>query len=550
MSLQLDKRAKFVYLCKNLKAEIMGLYLNPNADAFQMGLNTEIYVDKSLILSELNKLVSSQGNFVCLSRPRRFGKSMAGNMISAYYSKGCDTREVFSQMKLGQEPGFDKYQNKFNVIKLDLNGWYQNAIVENSVVSLIEEINKSLLVDFRKQFPEIEFEEKSSLARCIKEVYAEIGEKFVIIIDEYDVLIREQVPQSLFDSYLSFLNGLFKDTAIRPAIALAYITGIIPIVRDKVQSKLNEFTEYTMLNSGRLSGHVGFTREEVEALCEQYGMDKEECARWYDGYRLTDTIDIYNPLAVVSAMRNQEFESYWSATGSFEALKDYIMMDFKGIKQDVIDMISGKSVPVNVKKFQNTLQSITNKDNAFTYLIHLGYLSYNRKDKTCRIPNEEVRQEWVNSIDDEENYAPIMEIINASKKLLDATVEGNEEAVAKALDAAHTEVTNPLTYNDEHCFQSAICLAYFYANTRYTLFKELPTGKGYADLVLIPYLPNIPAMVIELKHNKSAGSALQQIKDKNYCQALNNYKGDLLFVGVNYDEKTKVHSCKIERLEN
>ncbi|MEE0996002.1 MAG: AAA family ATPase, partial [Paludibacteraceae bacterium] len=346
------------------------------------------------------------------------------------------------------------------------------------------------------------------------------------------------------------LNALFKGTTIRPAIALAYITGIIPIVRDKVQSKLNEFTEYTMLNSGRLSGHVGFTREEVEALCEQYGMDKEECARWYDGYRLTDTIDIYNPLAVVSAMRNQEFESYWSATGSFEALKDYIMMDFKGIKQDVIDMISGKSVPVNVKKFQNTLQSITNKDNAFTYLIHLGYLSYNRKDKTCRIPNEEVRQEWVNSIDDEENYAPIMDIINASKKLLDATVEGNEEAVARALDAAHTEVTNPLTYNDEHCFQSAICLAYFYANTRYTLFKELPTGKGYADLVLIPYLPNIPAMVIELKHNKSAGSALQQIKEKNYCQALNNYKGNLLFVGVNYDENTKEHSCKIERLIN
>jgi hypothetical protein len=180
----------------------------------------------------------------------------------------------------------------------------------------------------------------------------------------------------------------------------------------------------------------------------------------------------------------------------------------------------------------------------------LGYLNYNFEDKTCCIPNEEVRQEWVRSVKLSPDYKKLMEIINASKKLLDATVEGNEEAVARALDAAHTEVTNPLTYNDEHCFQSAICLAYFYANTRYTLFKELPTGKGYADLVLIPYLPNIPAMVIELKHNKSAGSALQQIKDKNYCQALNNYKGDLLFVGVNYDEKTKEHSCKIERLEN
>jgi hypothetical protein len=279
-------------------------------------------------------------------------------------------------------------------------------------------------------------------------------------------------------------------------------------------------------------------------------MDKEECARWYDGYRLTDTIDIYNPLAVVSAMRNQEFESYWSVTGSFEALKDYILMDFEGIRQDVVAMISGGSVEVDVHSYLNTMDCFYSKDDVFTYLIHLGYLSYNKKDKTCCIPNEEVRQEWVRSVKLSPDYKKLMEIINASKKLLDATVEGNEEAVARALDAAHTEVTNPLTYNDEHCFQSAICLAYFYANTRYTLFKELPTGKGYADLVLIPYLPNIPAMVIELKHNKSAGSALQQIKEKNYCQALNNYKGDLLFVGVNYDEKTKEHSCKIERMVN
>ena len=529
----------------------MGLYLNPNADAFMQNRNKKIYVDKSQIIYELNDLIDSDDNFVCLSRPRRFGKSMAGNMISAYYSKGCDTREVFSQMKLGQEPGFDKYLNKFNVIKLDLNGWYQNTKKKNTHASLIEQIDKIVAEEFKEQFQNIVFgDDENSIDKCISKVYKLTGEKFVIIIDEYDVLIREQVPQSLFDSYLSFLNGLFKDTAIRPAIALAYITGIIPIVRDKVQSKLNEFTEYTMLNSGRLSGHVGFTREEVEALCEQYGMDKEECARWYDGYRLTDTIDIYNPLAVVSAMRNQEFESYWSVTGSFEALKDYILMDFEGIRQDVVAMISGGSVEVDVHSYLNTMDCFYSKDDVFTYLIHLGYLSYNKKEKTCCIPNEEVRQEWVRSVKLSPDYKKLMEIINASKKLLDATVEGNEEAVARALDAAHTEVTNPLTYNDEHCFQSAICLAYFYANTRYTLFKELPTGKGYADLVLIPYLPNIPAMVIELKHNKSAGSALQQIKDKNYCQALNNYKGDLLFVGVNYDEKTKEHSCKIERLVN
>ena len=528
----------------------MGLYLNPNADAFMEDKGTRIYVDKSLLIRELNSIVSTKEDFVCLSRPRRFGKSMAGNMISAYYSKGCNTREVFRQMKLGQEPGFDKYLNKFNVIKLDLNGWYQRAIQRNRKDLLLVDIHETLLDEFKVAFPALSFCSGETLDQCILKVYAETGEKFVIIIDEYDVLIREQVPQSLFDSYLSFLNGLFKDTAIRPAIALAYITGIIPIVRDKVQSKLNEFTEYTMLDAAQFAPHVGFTAEETKALCEQYGCDFAEFERWYDGYKLSDEVSLFNPKSVTSSISRKRMGSYWSATGSFEALKDYILMDFEGIRQDVVTMISGDSVEVDVGSFLNTLDKFESKDDVFTYLIHLGYLNYNFEEQTCRIPNEEVRQEWVRSVKLSPDYKKLMEIIKASKKLLDATVEGNEEAVEKALDAAHTEVTNPLTYNDEHCFQSAICLAYFYANTRYTLFKELPTGKGYADLVLIPYLPNIPAMVIELKHNKSAGSALQQIKDKNYCQALNNYKGDLLFVGVNYDEKTKKHRCKIERLVN
>ncbi|MBP5456959.1 MAG: AAA family ATPase [Paludibacteraceae bacterium] len=529
----------------------MGLYLNPNADAFLEDKGTRIYIDKSLMMEELNKLVSTKEDFVCISRPRRFGKSMAGNMISAYYSKGCNTRETFSQMKLGQVPGYDKYLNKFNVIKLDLNELYQNAKKKNEEAQLISQIDKRVADEFKVQFKDIVFSEQDdSIDQCILRVYAKTGEKFVILIDEYDVLVRERVPKTLFENYLSFLNGLFKGTTIRPAIALAYITGIIPVVRDKVQSKLNEFKEYTMMRPRQFAEHIGFTKEEVVALCKEYNMDADECARWYDGYKLSERADMYNPLSVVTALLDQEFGGYWSTTGSFEALKDYILMDFEGIRQDVVSMISGDSVEVDVHSFLNTMDCFYSKDDVFTYLIHLGYLSYNRKEQTCCIPNEEVRQEWVRSIKLSPDYKKLVEIINASKKLLDDTIQGNEEAVARALDAAHTEVTNPLTYNNEHCFQSAICLAYFYANTRYTLVKELPTGKGYADLVLIPYLPNIPAMVIELKHNKSAESALQQIKEKNYCQALNNYKGDLLFVGISYDEKTKEHKCRIEKLEN
>ena len=528
----------------------MGLYLNPNANAFQMGLNSEIYVDKSQVVHELNKLVGSRSNFICISRPRRFGKSMIGDLVSAYYSKGCDTRSVFSEMKIGGAEDWDKYLNKFNVIKLDMNGWYQRAIQKGNANKLIRYIHAKLNEEFSEAYSSLRFTEDETLDECILKVYNKTGERFVIIIDEYDVLVREKVLEPLFNDYLSFLNSLFKNADLRPAIALAYITGIIPIVRDKVQSKLNEFKEYTMIKPRQFAGMIGFTEQEVKALCDQYGTDYDECLRWYDGYRMKNDISICNPLSVVTAIQDEEFDNYWSATGSFEALKDYIMMDFDGIKQDVVSMIAGESVPVNVTKFNNTLDCITNKDNAFTYLIHLGYLSYDSKEGTCHIPNREVRQEWLNAIDDEDNYSAIMSIVNASKKLLDATINGNEEAVAKALDAAHTEVTNNLTYNDEHCFQSAICLAYFYANTRYTLIKELPTGKGYADLVLIPYLPNIPAMVIELKHNKSAESAIKQIKEKNYCQALSQYHGDLLFVGISYDENTKEHTCKIERMDN
>ena len=527
----------------------MGLYLNPNADAFKDDRNTRIYIDKSLVIDELNQLVSTKDDFVCISRPRRFGKSMVGNLISAYYSKGCDTRSIFSQMKIGQTPDYDKYLNKLNVIKLDLNEWYQNAKKKGQHTCLINKIDESVAEEFREQFSNIPFsEDDNSIDKCILKVYKLTGEKFVIIIDEYDVLVRENVQQELFGNYLSFLNGLFKGTTIRPAIALAYITGIMPIVRDKVQSKLNEFSEYTMLRPAQFAGMIGFTEEEVKGLCEKYSVDYDECLRWYDGYKMSDTVKVCNPLSVVNAVTRGEFDSYWSATGSFEALRDYILMDFEGIRQDVVSMISGASVPVNVLKFQNTLDSINSKDNAFTYLIHLGYLAYNRKEKTCHIPNEEVRIEWINSIEDSSDYKKVMAVVNASKRLLDDTINGNEEAVARALDAAHTEVTNPLTYNDEHCFQSAICLAYFYANTRYTLIKELPTGKGYADLVLVPYLPNIPALVIELKHNKSAESAIEQIKKRNYCQALDQYYDNLLFVGINYDEKTKEHTCKIERV--
>ena len=521
----------------------MGIYLNPGNVLLKQARKSEIFIDKSMMIAEVNKLVDSENKFLCISRPRRFGKSMAGNMLAAYYSKGCDSRELFKDLKIAHDKSYEEYLNKLNVIKFDLNAMFQ--LVDNKN-DLIRFVTKLVVKEMRKAFVEAEIEEDDSMAMAMMKVYAATGETFVIIIDEYDVLVREQVPAEVFKSYLSFLNGLFKNADLSPAISLAYLTGILPIVRDKIQSKLNLFTEYSMTNPMNLAEFVGFTAEETESLCEQYGMDYEECKRWYDGYDLKTVNEVFSPRSVVSAMMNREYGSYWTQTGSYEALKLYILMNFDGMKDDVIKMMGGGKVPVEVDSYLNTMTDFHGKDDVFTYLIHLGYLAYDRENQLCYIPNEEIRKQWVISVQYEEDYAPIIKLVNDSKQLLEATINKDEEAVANALTEAHTRVTNPLTYNNEASFQSAIGLAYFYANLKYTVIKELPTGKGYADLALIPYVPNIPAMIIELKNNKSAESAISQIKEKKYDDLLEHYRGDLLFVGINYDPETKEHQCKIE----
>ena len=526
---------------KNRK--VMGIYLNPNNVLLQQARNSEIFVDKSMIIAEMNCVLNTEDKFVCVSRPRRFGKSMAGNMIAAYYSKGCDSRELFKNLKIAQDNSYEEYLNKLNVIKFDLNAMFR---LSNEGENLIAFITELILDEFKDTFQTVKFKDSDSLALAMMKVYATTGETFVVIIDEYDVLVREKVSPILFQSYLSFLNGIFKNADLSPAISLAYLTGILPIVRDKIQSKLNLFTEYSMTNPMNLAEFVGFTAEETRGLCEQYGMDYEECKRWYDGYDLKTMKEVFSPRSVVSAMQNREFGSYWTQTGSYEALKLYILMDLDGMMDDVSTMMGGGKVHVEVESYLNTMTDFNSKDDVFTYLIHLGYLAYDRETEMCFIPNEEIRKQWVISLRQEAGYAPIIKMVNDSKALLEATLNKDEEAVAAALTEAHIRTTNPLTYNNEASFQSAIGLAYFYANLKYTVIKELPTGKGYADLALIPYVPNIPAMIIELKSNKSAESAIKQIKEKKYDDLLEHYRGDLLFVGVNYDPKTKKHQCQIE----
>ena len=522
----------------------MGIYLNPGNENFKDMLKRDIYVDKTMMISVINHFIDTDNKYVCVSRPRRFGKTMTGNMLAAYYSKGCDSRELFAKYKIAEDASFEAKLNQYNVIKIDMNSEYQNATEPDNILHiLMGEINSEL----QEAYPDVGIRPDDSPARNILRIYSATGETFIIIMDEYDVLVREQVNPDLFSEYLGFMNGLFKSDTLRPAITMAYLTGILPIVRDKIQSKLNNFEEYTILDAGELAEYVGFTDGEVRDLCEKYDMDYDECRLWYDGYRQYG-FDIYNPESVIKSIRKKRFDSYWSGTSTYEAIAELIRLDFKGTREDVLRMLSGESIDVNVTRFRNTLDSFSTRGEIFTYLIHLGYLSYDLDNRTCRIPNKEVNGEWQNAIETESGYEMTTRIVQASKELLAATIAGNEEMVARALDESHIHVTSNRSYNNEDALQSAIYLAYIYALNEYTIVREMTSGKGFADVTFIPVKPDKSALIIELKRNGSADSAIEQIHDKQYFDSLSHYQGNLIFVGINYDEETKTHTCRIERM--
>ena len=523
----------------------MGIYLNPSNDNYTATTRREIFVDKTMMLSVLNQFIKTDNKYICVSRPRRFGKTIAGNMICAYYSKGCDSRSLFEPLKISKDESFESNLNRFNVIKIDVNSEYRN---ERDEENLLNNLQDKIVAEFSQQFPDITFKEHESVGNCILKVFDAKKEQFVIMMDEYDVLVRENITSSLFTQYLNFLNGLFKSDTLRPAIALAYLTGILPVIRDKVQSKLNNFEEYTILSAGKLAEFIGFTNDEVKELCQKYNANYTEIKRWYDGYSQKG-IELYNPESVVKAIVNEEIANYWSKTSTYAVISDRIQEHFEGMKDDVVRMLSGESVDVNVTRYMNTMTDFLTRSDAFTYLIHLGYLAYNREDGTCRIPNREVRQEWFNAIETNDEYKITNKIIQSSKELLAETLRKNAEAVATALDVSHIHVTSNRSYNNEDALQSAIYLSFIYALNKYTVIKEATTGKGFADVVFIPYVPNIPAMIIELKRNDCVESALKQIREKQYFASLEHYSGNLLFIGINYDEKQKTHTCKIEEFE-
>lgn len=532
------------------EGEIMGMFVNPNAAAFQCAVNSEVYIDKTGLLEYTNKVLGTNARFICNSRPRRFGKSVTVDMLTAYYSKGCDTEKMFSGLEISRCPDFYEHLNKCDVIHFDVQ-WC--CISAGSSENLISYITNIVVPELRETYPEVNLEENSTIYGAMARINTALGKQFIVIIDEWDVLIRDEAHnQAAQEMYIDFLRNMFKGIEASKYIALAYLTGILPIKKLKNQSALNNFTQFTMLNAGPLTPYIGFNEDEVIDLCDKYEIDFAEVRRWYDGYRLGD-YHVYNPNALVNLTIMRTFQSYWSQTGTYLSILPLINMDFDGLRTSIIEMLSGSSVEVNVNEFQNDMVSFADKDDVLTLLIHLGYLAYDQRTQRAYITNEEIRQEF-RAATKRNKWNELIEFQQESEKLLEATWEMDAETVAEQIEKIHAEYTSVIQYNNENSLSSVLSIAYLSTIKYYFKpIRELPTGRGFADFVFIPkplYRDYYPALLVELKWNKDAETALNQIKERKYPESLQQYTGDILLVGINYDKKEKVHQCVIEKWES
>lgn len=545
----------------------MGTYLNPGKAAYQMAVNSEIFVDKTEMIQYINSVVNTQQRFVSVSRPRRFGKTIAADMLCAYYDRCADSRDLFEKRKLADESGWDKYLGKFDVIHLVMTRFFKTRITVSEALSNMQ---KLVIRDYKRAYPDADIMSENDLIQTIDDVYSTIDRQVVIVIDEWDAIFRERPDDKEGQTeYLDYLRDLLKDNR---HVALAYMTGILPVKKYGQHSALNMFTEYSMMAPRQLAPYTGFTEEEVKELSIKYDMDFGDISNWYDGYLVSDRIppekreeyregkynghkfSIYSPLSVVESMTTGVIKDYWNKTETYEALAEYIRKDYDGLKEAVALLMDGGRLAIDTSTYENDMTTFTGRDDVLSLLIHLGYLGFDDERSEVFIPNREILDDFKTSTKGKE-WVSTFKSFEISQELLEATWNGDEEKVAELVEDAHNQAGNK-TYNDEAALSYGIQLDFYAARKYYTTILELDTGKGYADVVYLPapQYAEKPALLIELKYGHSADIAMDQIRRQKYLDRFEHYKGNILVIGINYNREVppdhpefKHHSCRIEK---
>ncbi|MBQ3655355.1 MAG: AAA family ATPase [Bacteroidales bacterium] len=519
----------------------MGIFIDKGNLAFQ-SIKKSDFIDKSGLIDILNDNFDTQHRYICVSRPRRFGKSVAAKMIYAYYDRKSDSKSLFDDLEISKSESYIKYLNKYPTIYID---WNRFSMMDDKTV--VDDAQKDIIKDIKESYPFLK--EKNILMSALEEIHKETGDRFVLIIDEWDKLVRE-IDEKTKNKYINFLRSMFKSNTADEVFLLVYMTGILPIIKVEAQSALNNFDEYSVIRPAKTAKYYGFTPDEVVNICHKHNLNIELMKHAYDGYVIGNEKSIFNPNSVMLAAEDGEYNSHWSKSAAYTTIEHYIGIDHDTVQQKIIRMLNGESVTIKTASFRNDMKNIDTSDDVLTLLAHLGYLSFNPEDSTVRIPNTEVAQEFELSIG-RAGWGEVSKALNDSLTLINKTIEQDVDYISEAFDKYRFEASSIIKYKDENSMSCAITLAYYAAKRYYKIFREQPAGKGFADMIFLP-LPGStrPAIVIELKSKKSAQGAIDQIKNKNYPQALQGFSKKILLVGIGWSKRKSKHNVKIEVVED
>ncbi len=519
----------------------MTYFLNNVASVNQFTKTTKdkYFVDKSELIEKMNELVGTSSQYVCITRPRRFGKTINAMMLASYYSKKANFRELFDRLEISKSETYLEHLNKHNVVYITFNS---NSSDLKTYSDYIEFYKSRLIQDIIEFYPDVKKE--NTISEMFKEILDKTGEEFIFIIDEWDYIFNNNLfSEDDRKDFLRFLEDLLKD---KPYVELAYMTGVLPIAKYSSGSALNMFREYNILNDKIYCKYFGFTLEETRKLCEkQEEVTFEELKSWYDGHKTCSGIDIFNPRSVVYALNDGTCQNYWTNTGPMDEILYYINNDIEEIKNDIVQMVAGIPVEIHLEGYSAEQIDLDTRDEILSAMTVYGFLSYH--DETLTIPNKELRIKFDEALEDE-SMGAISSLVLQSDEMLNATLSKDTETMERIIQEAHDINIPIIKYNDENSLACVIALVYLNARTKYKIIREMPAGIGFADFIFYPNNKSKPAFIIELKKDSTPEEALKQIKEKRYALALKDYTGQKLAIGIVYDSKNKSHKVKIENI--
>lgn len=539
----------------------MGIYLNSESayTLYKSETQKPYFVDKSRMIEELFPLIEEGANHICITRPRRFGKTVTANMISAFFSKAREASDIFDRLKISTSQNYSKYRNQYNVIHISLNDISRQCTTYEEYITRIEQ---RLVRDLKRAYPQAELDGEESAVDALMEIYTENSEnRFIFVFDEWDFLFHQPfVTEKEKREYLSYLRSLLKD---RPYVILAYMTGILPIAKYSSGSELNMFTEYTMLSEEKFSEVFGFTDSEVDTLYQKYTdytehikVTREGLRYWYNGYHTFSGERVYNPSSVVCALRNNNLGNYWTSAGPYDEIYYYIENNVAAVRDDLALMVSGIPVPAKIREYAATSMNLNTKDEIFSSMVVYGFLSY--ENGKVSIPNKELMDRFDEMLQREPSLGYVYRLARASDRMLEATLSGDVDTMAEILELAHDTEVPLLRYNNETELSAVVNLVYLSARDRYRVEREDKAGTGYVDFIFYPETDkSLDSIILELKVDSSPEEAIRQIKTRKYDLRFRErigeeqkYTGRILAVGISYNKKTKKHICRVEVLQD